>query len=107
VSDNILAEHPDADLRVYAVWVPALATDSRSDWDPSVLADPRVRHFWDGEYAVGYDLGPRIGEPSALVYDVYAVYDADARWGDPPAGAGRTVIGESEQLRSELEPLLG
>jgi hypothetical protein len=92
---------------VYAIWVPALATDERSSWSRDVISDPRVRHYWDGDFALSEEVGRRTGQEAPVVYDVYAVYDADARWSDgEEVGAGRTIIGRSEQLRSELEPLL-
>jgi hypothetical protein len=33
--------------------MPALPTDSRSEWDPGVLDDKRVLNLWDGERLVG------------------------------------------------------
>ncbi len=104
VSENILATHPDADFKVYAVWVPALPTDSRAEWNPYVLPDDRVAHFWDGEFAIGNALGN--GNFGGVVYDVYAVYDAEARWGDAPVAQGGTVIGDADRLRGALVPLL-
>jgi hypothetical protein len=40
-----MAKNPSADLHVNAVWTGKLVSDSRSQWDPSGLADRRVAHF--------------------------------------------------------------
>ena len=105
VSENILRKHPNADLRVYAIWVPAFPGDTRASWSRELMPGDRVSHFWDEGSAVGHALG--LGEFGRLVYDVYAVFRPDARWGDDPVAAGGTVIGQTDSLRSALEPLLG
>ena len=33
-----------------------LGGDSRDDWDGRTMPDPRVIHFWDGEYVAGQGL---------------------------------------------------
>lgn len=107
VTQNILKPNPDADLDVFVVWVPALGTDARDEWDPSAIPDERVHHFWDGDFQLAGEFADQLGDESPWVYDVYAVYDEDARWGDAPVGSGGTVIAEAEQMRDELTPLLG
>ncbi len=91
---------------MYAVWVPALPTDSRSEWSRLVLDDPRVRHLWDQEHAVADALAERIGHDAPVAYDIFAVYRSGARWNDAPVESGWTVIGESNQLRTALVPML-
>ena len=78
-----------ADLRVYAVWVPILRTDfslavSRAT---ARLPDERVNHFWDaeGELPQAYSRILRLPD-SRPAWDVYLVFDRDARWdAEPPA----------------------
>src|SRR5688500_10806684 len=44
---EILEKYPKAELRVYVLWMRVLPGDSREGLDASVLADDRVRQFWD------------------------------------------------------------
>ena len=110
MQQDILARHPDADLRVYAVWTAKLFGDARERWDGAGLTDPRVVHLWDernltGQWAVkdlaGYD-GPD--------WDTYLLFGPDARWtAEPPEllGSGFTVVDEGEQLARSLQRLIG
>jgi hypothetical protein len=106
VRENILQRYPNADVTVYAVWVPALAGDSRGDWDGSVLADRRVRQFWDDGSTASAWLGEHAANSSGLFYDVWILFGPDARWEQnsitKPQGQGATVIGTTSQLKSAL-----
>ena len=112
MQEHILERHPAAELQVYAVWLPMLATDERSSWEPSLLADPRVAHFWDGERVAGSwfakaNLGG-LGY-AGIVWDAYFVFGRDAVWRDAPRplrGSGSTVIGTTDDLQNEIAPLL-
>ena len=77
-----------ADLRVYAVWVPILRTDVRLTVPRATtrLPDERVSHYWDaeGELAKAYSRLLRLPD-SLPAWDVYLVFDRDARWdAEPP-----------------------
>ncbi|MGH3103942.1 MAG: hypothetical protein ACRDN6_07600 [Gaiellaceae bacterium] len=97
---------------MYAIWLPMLATDARSEWDESVLADARVTHFWDEERIAGRwladaDLGG-LGS-SGIVWDAFFVFGPAASWSLGPApleAAGATVIGHSDDLAAGLRPFL-
>lgn len=70
-------------MRVYAVWVPILLSDTyytvprATRW----LPDRRVSHYWDGEGALVRDYAPVLqlaeGQPA---WDVYFVFNRDAEW---------------------------
>ena len=47
MQSKLLNAHPDARLRVYAIWVNKLFGDARNRWDAAGLTDPRVVHLWD------------------------------------------------------------
>jgi hypothetical protein len=112
VQEQILEKHPSAKLQVYAIWLPMLPTDARSEWDESLLADPRVTHFWDDERVAGLwladiDLGG-LGY-SGIVWDAYFLFGRDASWDTKPGpllGSGSPVIGSSDQLERQVRPLL-
>jgi hypothetical protein len=110
VQENLLERYPDADLRVFAVWLPALATDQRFEV-ADLMVDERVEHFWDGGRLVGDGVRELIGAPEGqLVWDVFLAFGPDARWtGSPPAPleVGAPVVGAAEDLAAALRPFLG
>jgi hypothetical protein len=108
VRENILDKEPSKDLRIYAVWLNQRATDARDEIDKSILADPRVTQYWDGEgitgtYFAENDLGG-LGF-AGFVYDVYYVFAGDATWANEPAplaASGSPVLYEGEELLAAL-----
>jgi hypothetical protein len=105
--ENILRTHPDADLRVFVGWIPALYGDA----DPKVadlLVDARAKHYWDGRRAVGRAVARMLHlGPGSFAWDIYLVYGPDAKWGDTPEATGSPVISASGGLQQALEPYLG
>ncbi|MGZ8782899.1 MAG: hypothetical protein ACXWZB_05310 [Gaiellaceae bacterium] len=112
MQDRILAEEPSQDVRFYVVWLNQRSTDERDEIDESILADPRVTQYWDGEgitgtYFADNDLGG-LGY-SGFVYDVYYVFGPDAAWADAPAplaGSGVPVVSKIETLLAEIRAQL-
>jgi hypothetical protein len=108
VRENVLDAEQSSQLRVYAVWLNQRVTDARGAIDASILDDPRVTQYWDGEGSTGtyfaeLDLGG-LGY-SGFVYDVYYVFGAEARWRDEPAplaASGAPVLYEGEELLAAL-----
>jgi hypothetical protein len=112
VQEQILDRNPSTPLRVYAVWLPMLAPDARSEWDSRALADRRVTHFWDGERLAGTWLADRdlggLGY-AGIVWDAFFVFGPEASWGDEPGplhASGAPVIARSRHLADSLQPLL-
>ena len=106
----MLKRNPDAPLEVYAVWEKALPTDTRAEWDATVLDDLRVTHFWDPErLATKSLLSQDSAQGTGAHLDQFFVFGPDAAWDQAPTGlrdAGRNVLGRSAQLRDALAPLL-
>lgn len=107
---EILEADPDADLAVYAVWVPFLGgTRDAASLSQRVLPDPRVIHFWDGSALTSDWFADHVEQSSAPAWDVYYLYGPDARWSEVPGplvGSGATIIGRSRQLETAIKPLL-
>jgi hypothetical protein len=113
VDRNILKQHPEADLAVYTVWVPALAGDSEDEIDGGLLADPRAERFWDPDTTVPEWLALNLLDgsgPSGLLYDLWLLFGTGARWEEDSLtgleGDGQTVIGTTDELADRLRPVL-
>ena len=111
--DNILDERPDAEIAVYAVWLPMLGGEQRSDWDGGPLVEPRVDHFWDGDRLTGRWLADHetgeLGSSGGGVWGAYFLFGPDARWVEEPsdlAAAGEPIIGETGKLAEAAAKLL-
>ena len=110
---------PDKDLAVFTIWMPVLERDDllAAREATSRLADSRVRHYWDGQRALGYTLGRTLQlKESQLAWDVYLVYGRGAQWTSGPLpspkdwmhqlsveGPERTLVGEELALRVRRE----
>ena len=62
MQSQILQRYPDADLRVYVVWLPVMPLDARFDV-ADLLVDGRATHFWDNERLVSDALDDAYGSP--------------------------------------------
>ncbi len=107
---EILEENPEDDIAVYAVWFNVLPTDSRSAWDPKLMTDPRVSHFWDEERVIGSWFADNVGfSHGSLAWDVYYLYGPEATWEEIPGplvSSGYTLFGQRSQLTDDLEILI-
>jgi len=111
VQTEVLAKYPEANLRVYAIWLDVLWSDSRARWRSDLLADRRVTHFWDVDSEAGRWFFQHVTrrEGADVEWDGYCVYPASARWESVPSPLlrwGRTVLGDREGLQGALLPLL-
>ena len=96
-------------LKVYTVWLVMLGGDSRDDWDIRSMPDPRVMHFWDGEYIVGQWFAKQVDGYEGIAWDIYYLYGPDATWDSVPSpliGSGSTIYGERETLKMQLSTLM-
>jgi hypothetical protein len=113
VRSNILDDEPAAKLAVYAVWMPMLGGEERSDFDGGPLVEQRVAHFWDQDKVLGRWLADHetgdLGREGGIVWDAYLLFGPDARWEDEapePLAAGATIIGETDELEREAAALV-
>ncbi len=99
MQQNLLEKDRDANLRVYVVWVPRIATAERFGVT-DLVGDERAVHYWDEGLVVPAHFG------DASDYDVFYAFGPDASWGDPPAASGRPVVVETATLERALAPHL-
>jgi hypothetical protein len=109
VQNQLLAQYPSEQLRVYAVWLPMLWGDGRDKWNGNTMPDSRVIHFWDGERQVGEWFAEQVERYRGVSWDTYYLYGPDAEWETIPSplvGSGGTIFGEREALKMHLQTLL-
>jgi hypothetical protein len=88
------------------------STDAADEIDATLLSDPRVTQYWDGDgitgtYFAETDLGG-LGY-SGFVYDTYYVFGPDATWADAPgpvAGARVPVVTYVAELLADIRAQL-
>jgi len=110
---HILEAHKGAKVTVYAIWMPMLAGDARSEWDANVLDDPRVVNLWDAHRFAGLWFAEHgtggLGDPSFPVWDAYFAFSGSAKWDAEPApliAAGSSIIDNVSGLERGFMPLL-
>jgi hypothetical protein len=117
VQDEIVDKYPDADIRVYVVWLPVYISDSPSEWDKNLLGDPRVTHYWDPERLVGEwllehaDLDGQ-GTIYNAYWDRYVIFSPSATWdetgfSEPERGTGYPIAYMTDEFLESISPLLG
>ena len=108
--DDVLAKFGDRDLRVYAVWLPMLRTDARSEWPRNEIVDPRATHLWDAGKAVGSALAARddLKTWRPVAWDIWAMFPAGATWSadaPKPMASGKTIIRTRDELSAAVAAL--
>ena len=74
------------DVKVYAVWVPVLASDGEFAVGRATknIPDPRATHYWDTNAELVRSFAPVLDLGKGKAWDVYLLYDKDAEWKDSP-----------------------
>ncbi len=94
---------------MHVVWLPFLG-GVRQAIDGTLLSDPRVRNYWDGEAVTSRWFGSHLPGQSGLFWDGYVVYGPEAEWSEQAPESvecGVTVIGQSASLERAVRTLLG
>ncbi|MBV9301002.1 MAG: hypothetical protein JOY62_07160 [Acidobacteriaceae bacterium] len=90
---QVLQQHPQARLRVFAVWEPVRFVDWQrpSTANLARLSDPRVSQFWDHDHLLANQIARDAAadqtqanccEAKSILFDLAAVYPASATWSD-------------------------
>jgi hypothetical protein len=122
---ELLAAVPHPDLRLHYVWAPVLPPDDRAAAEAAAerLAEPRARHYWDGERRLAQRLGESLGISAkeslgveggaGLAWDVYLAYERGASDLFRPAfwvhqlGVTHAPRLDAVAFRRQVEELLG
>jgi hypothetical protein len=108
VQSQLLNPHPQAWLRVYAIWVNKQVRDARSRWDAAGLTDPRVVHLWDAKDASGAWLAGNVPGYQGSDWDLPAVRPRGHldRQPSPLRSAGAPVFDRIQELSQAITSLL-
>jgi hypothetical protein len=121
VQQSLLSAHPDANVRVYAIWLPIFPDDARETVPAGAFTDRRVVQWWDQEKLVGRwyaqrmrDMERRLAQGSidvggTVLWDAYVVYGPDARWNGAPTGLhrwGRPILATRASLNDAFDTLV-
>ncbi len=100
--DSLLAEFPEADLRVQVDWEPVLLSDIAAPLSTvlGLIRDQRVTQYWDPDRVVSAEFVRSVNAnparygfddplpPEYIAWDNVAVFQRSARWGhDSPVPA--------------------
>lgn len=108
MQSNILARTADPKLAVFVVWVPFL-DGTRNAINQSVLADSRVRRFWDGSAMSSQWFSQHVTHQYGPTWDYYLLFGPHAHWGAAPGpvvSQGGPVIASTGQLLAAIARLL-
>jgi hypothetical protein len=110
VQSQLLKEYPSEQVRVYAVWLRMYPANSREQWDPALMPDPRVLHFWDDQLEAARWFAREVDGYEGVSWDMYYLYGPQAVWKtipSPLAGASGPIYPERETLTRQVDALLG
>lgn len=108
MQSEILEQHPDAEIEVYAVWFNMFPGDDRKKWPEGLLTDSRVHNYWDEGKTVGRLFGEHVTRKNASVieWDAFILFGPEAEWGDtipqPVFSWGRTIVGSRKKLMEDF-----
>lgn len=109
VQTQLLEEYSSASLRVYAVWLPMMGSDTPERWDKTVMPDPRATHFWDDALLLAKWFPKKIDSWEGTAWDIYYLYGPDATWEEVPqplVDSGGTIFATREKLRQQLRRIV-
>lgn len=88
----LFEQFSDEQLAGYVIWVPMLQGDNfdSAQVEQHAIVDPRLHCWFDGDKEAANAWSSFIGLPSTT-WDVYAIYDASARWADREAPPTRRI----------------
>jgi hypothetical protein len=86
-----------------------LGGERRDHWDPALMPDQRVLHFWDAKRFAGPWFAKQVEGKLGYTWDTYFLYGPDATWGALPGpllSSGRTILDTGPELQDKLAPLI-
>jgi len=120
VLKNVLEPLAGKELAVHVVWAPVLGSDNfeAGQRAHTLLPDPRVKFYWDGDKDLGLAYGETVELPRGreLAWDIYFAFAPDVVWNESvpepthwahQLGQDDRRLGDGRPLRAAVETLLG
>lgn len=117
INDYVLKRHKGLNIKVYTVWFEMYPGDSPKAFPEAqeLLADKRVKHWWDKSKEVGTRFVP-VADTNLkgdIQWDAFYLYSPDAVWGNNMPGPpdqlltwGRTILDDRYKLRDKVDALV-
>ena len=122
--NQLLAEFPDARIKIDVVWEPVLRSDVAAPLNGvlALLDDRRVTQYWDPDRVISSDLVRSVNEapntygrdepfpPGFVAWDFVAVFATSARWErdlPPPVQYDGPVVQAIDSTRKAIAEALG
>jgi len=106
-----LDDNPEANIQVYAVWFNMLPNEARQRVVLNLIPDLKTTQLSDEQRLAGRFFAENEGfNFGQITYDVYYLYGTGAEWDLNPAplvGSEYTILGKKNQLRDDINGLLG
>jgi len=116
---QLLADHPESDVRVIVIWLPVIPSDTGPPTNKvrKPLRDPRVVEFWDPELWASPRMMQRAVlmaqargqepdfDPDGIAWDLIGLFPAGVGWEDPfpkPNWWGAPVVDSLEPVEKHL-----
>ncbi len=112
VRENVLEAYVDDEITVYAVWFNMIPGDRKSRWNPNLLADERVTHYWDEDRVLGKWIAKNVDDCEHLGpidWDSYYLFDEDGHWDksfEDLKACGTPIFRNTENLATALEEVM-
>ena len=88
MQEKVLDQIASDKLKAFVLWTPRYPGDNRAKALESMklVGDKRATQYWDGGRWLGRQYGKTLKLPGnrSFAWDVYLVFDADARWRESP-----------------------
>ena len=112
VRENVLEAYADDEITVYAVWFNMILGDRKSRWNPDLIDDERVTHYWDKDRVLGKWIATNIDDCEHLGpidWDSYYLFDEDGHWDESfeeLKACGTPIFRNTENLATALEEVM-
>lgn len=110
--ENIMEKYPHEEITVYAVWFNMIPGDRKERWDPKLLADKRISHYWDEDRVLGKWIAENVEDCEHLGpidWDSYYLFDGDGQWKDTFTGieaCGTPIASATKPLKEAFAKLV-
>jgi len=109
-TETLLKDVSGANMRVFVVWEPVLATDLAAPSTATLrrVSSTRASQYWDKGRALSHVMGEH--DRASVVWDYIAVYPPGAMWNEAPPKptySGHPVADVTSSAKQAINQLMG